>query len=119
MEDKSLIVKKEGIFYKIFNFLKKIFSKKVDKTENKNFIETNYETKMEFDNQISKISKFTEVQRKLILNGINFENLQELIKDFSIEEKEELKKLYIDQNLTLKSEIKAYKNKIMVIKSKI
>ena len=119
MENKSLIVKKEGFFYRIANFFRKLFSKRLDKTENKNFIEKNCENTNEFDNQISKFSKLTEVQRKLILNGINFENLQELIKDFSIEEKEELKKLYIDQNLTLKSEIKAYKNKIMIIKSKI
>ena len=52
-------------------------------------------------------------------NGIKTENILELIKDLSDNQKERLKQLYIEQIESLNSSTEIYKKKILKIKSSI
>lgn len=120
-DNMNLIVKKEGFFNKIFNFIStKIFQfKKYKKSKNEVHEIKRIEKKEVSKNlEIDKTwLKLMNIQDELNRKGINEENLKELIKDLSFEEKERLKNMYIEQNARLKQEIENYKRKIIAIKS--
>ena len=122
MDGKSLIIKKDNIFNRIINFFKIKFFKKAINQENLEIIKDvntndNSNIKSEFEQKNESLNKLLEFQRKLESEGINEENLKNLLKDFSYEEKEKLKELYTNQNENLKTEIQTYKKKILAIKA--
>lgn len=117
MDEKGLVVKKENIFTRVSNFFRNLFFKK-NKVQCNSEVELQKITKNknDFNDKISGVSKLLELQKRLTDSGINEENLREILIDLSFEDKEKLKQLYIDQNESLKAEIKSYKNKIIAIK---
>lgn len=126
----GLIVKKEGFFSKIYNFFtnkifqfkKSLFKKKEELVE-ENIIEQIVEEKVEKEKISNNLQlnstwlKLKNIQEELNQKGINEENLKVLLKDLTVEEKEQLKNMYIEQNAKLEQEIVNYKRKIIAIKS--
>lgn len=126
----GLIVKKEGFFSKIYNFFtnkifqfkKNLFKKKEELVE-ENIIEQIVEEKVVKENASNNLQldstwlKLKNIQDELNQKGINEENLKLLLKDLTVEEKEQLKNMYIEQNIKLEQEIANYKRKIIAIKS--
>lgn len=126
----GLIIKKEGFFSKIYNFItNKIFQfkrnifKKNEEVIEENIIEQIVEEKAEKEKISSNLEidstwlKLKNIQDELNQIGINEENLKILLKDLTIEEKEQLKNMYVEQNTKLEQEIENYKRKIIAIKS--
>lgn len=126
----GLIVKKEGFFSKIYNFItNKIFQfkrnifKKTEEVVENNIIEQIVEEKAEKEKTTNNLQvdntwlKLKNIQEELNQKGINEENLNVLLKDLTVEEKEQLKNMYVEQNAKLEQEIANYKRKIIAIKS--
>ncbi|MBP3597213.1 MAG: hypothetical protein J6J60_07450 [Clostridia bacterium] len=128
----SLIVKKEGFFSKIYNFIaNKFFQfkinifKKKNEVAKENAVEQIVEKKVEKETSFKNLEidntwlKLKNIQEELNKKGINEENLNVLLKDLTVEEKEQLKNMYIEQNSKLEQEIENYKRKIIAIKSEL
>ena len=125
----GLIVKKESLFSKIYNFFSNKFFRfkknkfKKNEVEELNYIEQIAEQKIEKENISKNLEidttwlKLKNIQEQLNQIGINEENVKELLKDLTVEEKEKLKNMYIEQNARLEQEIENYKRKIIAIKS--
>lgn len=125
----GLIVKKESFFSKIYNFFSNKFFQfrknkfKKNEVEELNYIEQIAEQKIEKENISKNLEidttwlKLKNIQKQLNQIGINEENVKKLLKDLTVEEKEQLKNMYIEQNARLEQEIENYKRKIIAIKS--
>ncbi len=123
--EKSLkVIENKGIFAKITNLLKTLFS------GNKNYesfpvnetIEDNNKNNFftKFNNQTPNTkTKLLEIQEKLERNGINKKNAIELTKDLTDAEKKELFNLYEEQIKNYEKNIDYCKNKILAIKKKM
>ena len=120
MKDKELVVKKDGILNKVFAFFYNIFSKSsnVSVTENIEVVSKDISKNENISKPKEEIglSRLLEIQNQLKRSGINEENLTKLISDLNFEEREKLKALYKQQNISLKSEIDVYSKKIQALK---
>ncbi len=122
--EKSLVVVKEGIFKKIVSFFRKIFNKK-EIIEEKIIPEEVQITKNENKKEFTESIKFEEDPDKVMLlklqdkieeTGINKENVYNLTKDLTEEQKEKLKELYQTQIKEYEISIENCKRKILRIK---
>jgi len=116
-KEKMLIkIDEKNIFEKVFNFIKKLFSKK---TASNLTDVVNCEKDNSFINKIKEDRKLLDMQR-------NLENGQLKETDLTEIEKNNLINLYNEQINSLKQDIenynrvlKAYKEKILVVKNKL
>ena len=83
------------------------------KEKRNTFIET---LKFEEDKELKKL---IEIQEELETRGINKDNVQELTKDLSKEQKQTLENLYKEQIKELEIDLENSKNKIIEIKNKL
>lgn len=117
------IVENKGIFSKITNFFRRMFWKdKVDsdlknniivkeKLDNKTFLKS---IKIEEDQEEQKLLK---IQREIKEKGFNRENVYNLTKDLTEEQKQKLEDLYMNQINELEIVVKKYKDKIFNTKN--
>lgn len=120
--EKGLIIKKDNVINRIFNFLRNIFTKSKIDIENQNQVNNKiYSQKEKFESNL-KIDttrlKLLEIQENLCKNGINEDNLVQLTKSLTTDELIKLKELYIEQNERLKDQFNMYKNKILILKER-
>lgn len=127
--EKSLVVVKEGIFKKIVSFFNKVFHKE-DVIQEKSIyneqiknISTNENQKefiqsVKFEEDSDKVM-LLKLQDKIEETGINKENVYNLTKDLTEEQKEKLKELYQTQIKEYEINIENYKRKILNIKRKL
>lgn len=120
MDNKSLIVSKNGFFYKIKMFFKSMFNRdyiqeEIDYSYNK--IENGSIRKSSFNEDI-KIKPNVE-REKLLKMQQDYENGLIKEEEMTAKQVEEIEKLYIEQITKLRSDFTIYKNKVLEMKKKL
>lgn len=124
--EKSLqVIEKKGIFIKIINFFKRILDKnKASYILPNNDIGNGQNNKNSFFELIkfgedTDTVKLLKIQDELEKRGINAQNVFELTKDLSKEQKQKLEILYKEQIKELELSLEKHKNKIISIRKKL
>lgn len=119
------IIKKESLFEKIKNTIKRLFGIYEEVTERIEVPEyqtvnnrNKFKEGIKFEEDLEK-KKLLEIQRKLEEGGMTVELATELTKDLTNEEKNNLLELYKVQIKELEQSLQNYKKRILAIRKKV